>query len=124
MRFTQRKCDTAVAQAVATFTKLGFDVSLPFTESAAYDLIIDIDGVLKKVQVKFCSKKEVGLRRIHSNSSGYIVKKPIENSFDWVYILNSDGVEYLIPYSLAGRNSVTPQQKDELGNVLKELKIV
>jgi hypothetical protein len=41
MRETQRKGDIAVSQAIATFTKMGFDVSIPFTESAAYDLVAD-----------------------------------------------------------------------------------
>ena len=107
-----------MAQAIATFTRLGFDVSIPLTESASYDLIVEAMGSLKKVQIKFTTNKEVGLRRVHSNSKGYVVKKPKENAFDWVYILNSDGIEYLIPYNLAGRNSVTPQKKDELEVVL------
>ena len=41
MRTTQRKGDFAVAQAIATFTKAGHDVSLPLTESAAYDIVVD-----------------------------------------------------------------------------------
>lgn len=75
MRVTQRKGDIAVSQAIATFTKLGFDVAIPVTESAAYDLIIDTYKGLKRVQVRYTSIKEVDLRRIHSNSHGYVIKK-------------------------------------------------
>lgn len=46
-RETQRKGDAAVAQAIATFTKMGHDVSIPLTESAAYDLVIDFNEKLK-----------------------------------------------------------------------------
>ncbi|MCA1566752.1 MAG: hypothetical protein LC803_14125 [Acidobacteria bacterium] len=46
MRVTQRKGDIATTQASATFTRLGYDVSVPITESAKYDLIIDTpDGL-------------------------------------------------------------------------------
>ena len=34
MRQTQRKGDIAVAQAIATFTRMGYDVAVPLTESA------------------------------------------------------------------------------------------
>lgn len=79
MRITQRKGDIAVSQAIATFTKLGFDVSLPITESAAYDLILDTPNGLKRVQVRYASTSDVDLRRIHSNSKGYVVKKSKKN---------------------------------------------
>ena len=115
---TQRKGDTAVAQAVATFTKLGADVLFPLTESAAYDLVVDMGDGLKRVQVKYSSNKEVGLRRIHSNSKGYVVKNFRKNAFDWLYVLNSRGEEYLITYDLTGRQTVTPQKRDLVGNIL------
>ena len=68
MRDTQRKGDIAVAVAIASFTKLGYDISLPITESAAYDLVVDDNSGLHRVQVRFTSGLEVDLRRIHSNS--------------------------------------------------------
>ncbi|MBU1160140.1 hypothetical protein KKD04_03100 [Patescibacteria group bacterium] len=110
MRNTQRKGDTAVAQAIATFTKAGYDVLIPLTESAAYDLVVDNGKNLKRVQIRFTSTKEVDLRRIHSNSSGYVIKKTKDNSYDWLYILCSDGKEYLIKNCLWGRRSITPTE--------------
>lgn len=41
MRTTQRKGDLATAQAIASFTRMGYDVLIPITESAAYDIVID-----------------------------------------------------------------------------------
>lgn len=111
MRITQRKGDTAVSQAIATFTKMGCDVLIPLTESAAYDLVIDIRGQLKRIQVRFTSTKEVDLRRIHSNSSGYIIKKTKENAYDWLYILDNDGKEYLIKECLYDRRSIKPVEE-------------
>lgn len=108
MRTTQRKGDIAVSRAIASFTKMGYDVSLPLTESASYDLIVDVNGKLKKVQVRFCSVKEVPLRRIHSNSKGYVIKKTKPNAYDWLYILKEKGEEYLIKKCLVGRSTITP----------------
>ena len=46
---------------------------------------------LKRVQVRYTSITEVDLRRIHSNSNGYVIKKPKENAYDWLYVLNIPG---------------------------------
>ena len=114
MRITQKKGDIAVAQAISTFTKMGFDVSLPVTESAAYDLIIDTPEGLKRVQVRYTSIKEVDLRRIHSNSKGYVIKKPKKNSYDWLFVLKSSGEEFLLKSCLFNRRSVSPKPQDLL----------
>ncbi|MCA9347155.1 hypothetical protein KC930_01070 [Candidatus Saccharibacteria bacterium] len=109
MRTTQRKGDYAVTRAIASFTRVGCDVSLPITESAAYDIVVDAQGILYRVQVRYFSGKEVDLRRIHSNSTGYIVKKTASNAYDWLYMLGTDDKEYLIKECLSGRRSVRPQ---------------
>lgn len=49
MRITQRKGDLATVQAIATFTRMGFDVSIPVTESASYDIVVDTLEGLKRV---------------------------------------------------------------------------
>lgn len=116
MRGTQRKGDIAVAQSISTFTKLGFDVSLPLTESASYDLIVDVGKKLKRVQVKYVSNNEVDLRMIHSNSKGYVVKKSKENSYDWLYVLDKKQKEYLFKECLFGRRSIRIKEKDLLQN--------
>ena len=61
---------------------MGYDVALPFTESAAYDLIVDIGKKLVRVQVRYCGVREVVLRRVHSNSKGYVVKKTKDSAYD------------------------------------------
>ncbi len=120
-RISQRKGDRAVAVAIATFTIHGADVLFPLTESAAYDLVVDFDGLLKRVQVRFSSGKEVGLRRIHSNSKGYVIKRHPENAYDWLYVLNAEGKEFLITRRFSNQNSITPQDNDLLAKVLPKL---
>lgn len=106
-RITQRKGDIATSQALATFTAFGYDVSIPFTESAPYDLIVDTGARLHRVQCKYCSTGIVGLRRVHSNAQGYVVKKSARDSYDWLYVYSPDGNEYLVQECLHGRNALT-----------------
>ena len=110
MRTTQRKGDIATTQAIASFTRLGWDVSIPLTESAAYDLIVDNTIGIFRVQVKYTSSGEVDLRNIHSNSTGYIVKKISTPVYDWIYILTQSGEEYVIEECLINRRSVKPSK--------------
>lgn len=110
MRLTQRKGDLATTQAISTFTRMGFDVSIPVTESASYDLVIDTCEGLKRVQVKYSSTTEVDLRNIHSNSNGYVVKKAKQNAYDWLYILfeREDVIkEYLLKECFVNRRSIS-----------------
>lgn len=44
--------DYAEIAAATIFTKRGNIVSKPLTENSTYDLVVDMDGILKKVQVK------------------------------------------------------------------------
>jgi hypothetical protein len=115
VRLTQRKGDVATARAIATFTAMGFDVSIPLTESAAYDLVVDADGELRRVQCKYIAGDQVDLRRIHSNAQGYVVKRSAENSYDWLYVLKSDGREYLLRECFADRRAVNPRASQLIG---------
>jgi hypothetical protein len=109
MRTTQRKGDIATTHAIATFTAMGFDVSIPVTESAAYDLVVDDGASLCRVQCKYCgsARGQVDLRRIHTNSGGFVVKLVPRDAYDWLYILCNDGREYLVRECLYGRRSVS-----------------
>jgi len=98
---------------------MGYDVSIPLTESAAYDLVVDDGECLARVQCKFASdaRRQVDLRRIHSNSNGYVVKRTEEGSYDWLYVLDGRNSEYLFKECFAGRRSVTLRDTDMLGAV-------
>lgn len=117
MRTTQHKGDTATARAISTFTARGCDVSIPLTESAAYDLVVDDGQLLARVQCKYVSGKQVDLRRIHSNAGGYVVKTCIDAAYDWLYVLNAEGQEFLIKECLSGRRSFNPGPQHLLGAV-------
>ena len=119
MRTTQRKGDTAVAQAIATFTRCGYDVSLPLTESAPYDVVVDTGKMLYRVQVRYFSNKQVDLRQIHSNSNGYVIKKMKTKTYDWLYLLHQSGEEYLYKQCFIGRRALNPKGSNLIAKVLK-----
>jgi PD-(D/E)XK endonuclease len=98
---------------------MGYDVSIPLTESAAYDLVVDDGRELARVQCKFTNdpRRQVDLRRIHSNSNGYVVKRTTKDSYDWLFVLDGANSEYLIKACLAGRRSVNLRESDKLGAV-------
>jgi hypothetical protein len=106
-RATQRKGDIAVARAIATFTEMGLDVLIPLTESAAYDLAVDDEDGIQRVQCKYTSTGFVDLRNIHSNSQGYVVKFLRVDSWDWLYVLHADGREFLVKQCPAGRRGMS-----------------
>lgn len=53
---SKKQGDAGLGQAIAYFTMQGYDVALPLTDSADWDLIVEIDNQLKRVQVKTSSQ--------------------------------------------------------------------
>lgn len=47
-------------ECILAFTKLGYQVSLPFGGQARYDFLIDVQGEILKIQVKTCTPQEDG----------------------------------------------------------------
>jgi hypothetical protein len=58
----------------------------------------------------------VDLRRIHSNSNGYVVKLTEPNSYDWLYVL-LDAEEYVVKGCLPKRRSITLRHEHRIGAV-------
>lgn len=95
----------AVVRAMCVLMECGYNISIPFTESAPYDLVVDKNGKLYRIQVRYTANKEVELRRIHSNSTGYVVKKTKDNAYDWLFVVTDDAA-YLLKKCLVGRRSI------------------
>lgn len=56
---TKKQGDAGLGQAIAYFTGMGYDVAVPLTDSADWDLIVEIEGKLHKVQVKSSGRDEM-----------------------------------------------------------------
>lgn len=50
---TKSKGDIGLTQVIADLTKRGYGVSLPISEHLPYDIIMDHNNILKRIQVKY-----------------------------------------------------------------------
>lgn len=53
---SKKQGDAGLGQAIAYFTMKGYDIALPLTDSADWDLIIETEDGLKRIQVKTSSQ--------------------------------------------------------------------
>ena len=101
---SKKQGDAGLGQAIAYFTMKGYDVALPLTDSADWDLIAEIDGALKRVQIKTSSQiSESGTMMFNANVNGgnqtAVTKKLIpEQQWDLIFLHHLvTGKQALIP---------------------------
>jgi hypothetical protein len=61
---TNQKGNIALGKAIEYFTSKGLVVSVPLTDSQPYDLVVDIQGILYKVQTKYTDHKSLRAIRL------------------------------------------------------------
>jgi len=92
-----------LGQAIAYFTKLGYIVSVPLNDSQDYDLIVEIDNKLYKVQVKTVTyKNESGnyqpfIRKMCKNTKKSYIVAATDLEYDYLFITSSDLENWFIP---------------------------
>jgi len=103
---SKKQGDYGLGSAIAYFTRRSYTVAIPLTDSQDYDLIIDDNGTLKKVQVKTTSQIGrtkstyiVELRLIGGSLGDKVQKYANELDYDILYVITKSGEEYLIPKS-------------------------
>lgn len=99
---TKQQGNVGIGQAIAYFTKQGYTVSLPLNDSQDYDLVVDMNGSLKKIQVKTTSymrnnKYSVLLKSCGGSSKTVTVTKFDNTKVDFVFATTAAGDNYLIP---------------------------
>ena len=68
---SKKQGDAGLGQAIAYFTSKGYDVALPLTDSADWDLIVETEDGLKRVQVKTSSQMEdSGIMKFNADVKG------------------------------------------------------
>lgn len=68
---SKKQGDAGLGIAIAYFTSKGYDVALPLTDSADWDLIVEIDGKLTRVQVKTSTQlSKTGIMKFNANVNG------------------------------------------------------
>ena len=101
---TKAQGDIGVAMAIAYYTSKGHAVSIPLGDNTRYDLIVDINGVLKKVQCKTSRYIEngsykVALRTCGGNRSGSTTKRISSEDADILFAYSFDGAWWEFPQS-------------------------
>lgn len=104
---TKLKGDIAEQAVVLKSLKLGWGVSQPIGDRLSYDLILDVDGKLVKVQVKsawYDSTKEnyvTDVRRTQTNKRQMTRSLYKKGDFDFAIIyLEEIDVYYVMPFSV------------------------
>jgi len=114
-RNSKNQGDAGVGQAIAYFTKLGYIVSIPLTDSQDYDLIVEIEDELKKVQVKTGTTFDRNVPVIYAgvsggNKTGTSFKSIEEQKWDLLYCWHIEADKhYLIPNQFCPRRVLVDQ---------------
>lgn len=101
------KGTVGLGHAISYFTRKGMVVALPLNDSQPYDIIVDVNGELKKVQVKTSTSETIALRTMGGNQSYHSAKLFNHLSCDYVYCLLDNGDSWLVPTTdFTNKNSI------------------
>jgi len=93
----------AVGQAISHFISKEYEVCLPIGDKRDFDFIVEKNGLLEKVQVKFAGLYKdgicrVGLRITGGNQSFNYSRKYKDNAFDLLFVYTEKDHKFLIPW--------------------------
>lgn len=89
MNITKTKGLVTELQCQTYFTSLGYNVLVPLGEDCRYDMIVDFNGILQRIQVKTCHLKEnnsgieFSTRSVRSNTQGNTQKTYSKEEIDY-----------------------------------------
>lgn len=113
---TKEKGNKGIAHAIAYFTEIGGKVSIPITDSQHYDLIVDLDGKLQTVQVKWSAGNSIYLRSI-SGTTRKQYSSVQASAVDLLFAVANNQF-YLIPVTeLTARSQIRLPDKWKVGRV-------
>ncbi len=95
---TKLKGDIGQLIAAKEFLRRGWHVAFPYGENMKYDLIIEKEGIMKRVQVKACFPKKGSLRINFRSSNNWSVVQYTKSDFDLVAAVDLESERvYFIP---------------------------
>jgi hypothetical protein len=104
---SKKQGDAGLGQAIAFFTLKGYNVALPLTDSADCDMIVEIDGVLKKVQVKTSTQLGINNHMIFEGSVSGGNKTSNSNSLK--LIKDQDWDLVFLHHLITGKQALIPK---------------
>lgn len=106
MNFTtnKEKGNAALGMAIAYFAANGYIVSIPLNDTQDYDLIVDRNDRMERIQVKSSGcKTKYGITQVALKScggtKGKTYKTVVDTNIDKIFIVNELGEMYLLPKS-------------------------
>ena len=106
---TKGQGNVGVTAAILYFAKQGNTISIPLNDSQEYDLVVDMNGKLNKVQVKTTKySTEHGVYQASLVSSGgskrEVYHRVCESQCDLLFVLCENNTQYLIPRDVFTKN--------------------
>ena len=95
--------EIGLSDAIGWFGRRGMTVSVPLADNQPYDLVVDVDGALARVQVKTATSRSayerfvVKLETAGGNQSFHTRKGFDAERSDLLYVLTDAGDRYVIP---------------------------
>jgi len=94
--------NVGLGMAIAYFTMAGKTVSVPLNDNQSYDLVVDLEGKLQRIQVKTTGFKRgssfcVAMKATRHNRSGIKTNLFEPATCDYVFVLTEEGTRYVIP---------------------------
>jgi hypothetical protein len=104
---SKKQGDVGLAIAIAWFAQNGYHVAIPLTDSQDYDLVVEVNGKFRSVQVRTTYFKNpqgnyvVNLRVLGGNRSGTGKVKFFDpQKVDYLFVVTDSGEKYLFPSKL------------------------
>jgi hypothetical protein len=111
---TKERGDIAVGEGINFFLKNGYEVSLPIGDKRHYDFLVEKEGKIYRVQVKYAGIQKakgqcrVGLRITGGNQSFHYAKKYTKDAFDLLFVYTERGEKFILPWKeVTCRNEIT-----------------
>lgn len=101
MKSKKEKGDIGLAKVIASLIENGVHVSIPLSEHLKYDIVVEIGGICKTLQARYCAPKNGGLhvklKSSWSNKKGNHIVKRKQGDFDYlgIYCPSNDQCYYL-----------------------------
>lgn len=98
----REKGNTGLGMAIAYYVSNGYIVSIPLNDTQDYDLVVEKDNKLRRVQVKATSCKtkyevyQVALKSC-GGTSGKTYKTIVDTNIEEIFIFTEDKDIYIIP---------------------------
>lgn len=106
---SKQKGNIALGECIRYLTQQGYIISLPLNDAQDYDLIVDINGQLKTIQVKYTTTKQgSGKYYVDTRTKGHGYIKEKNQEADYYFVTTELLENYFIPYEkIEGRQTFT-----------------